>query len=125
MSVSPAGANDVGRATPNRRGIGDTARTEWPKKAADTVELVVDTIHDKAIRPLTLAARAIVFGLVVAAVSVVLLVLVAIAVVRVLDNYAFGHQVWASYCVVGGVFTLAGLVAWSRRVARPSASSGN
>lgn len=129
MTDTQAGAGEGGTGVNGPRGIGGGAAAsagmagiEWPKKAADTVEMVVDTIHDKAIRPAALAARALVFGLIVAAVSTVLAVMVAIAVIRVLDNYAFGAQVWASYCVVGGAFTLAGLALWSRRTVRPRAA---
>ena len=129
MTETQAGADDGDTGVSGPRGIGGGAATsggtagiEWPKKAADTVEIIVDTIHDKAIRPASLAARAVVFGLVVAAVATVLAVMVAIAVIRVLDNYAFGTQVWASYSVVGGAFTLVGLALWSRRSVRPRAA---
>jgi hypothetical protein len=47
--------------------------------------------------------------------ALVLGVLIAITVVRVLDNYAFGHRVWASEALVGGLITVVGLVAWSLR----------
>jgi hypothetical protein len=96
------------------------AAAQFPAKAVDTVQLLVDTIHDKAVRPAVLAARAVVFGLLVAAMAILLLVLGSIAVVRLLDVYAFGHRVWLSDVVVGGLLTLAGLAAWTRRSARPS-----
>jgi hypothetical protein len=93
---------------------------EWPRRAADTVDLVVDTIHDRALRPIFLVARAVVFGLLIATVGVALIVLLSVALVRLLDVYVFPGKVWASYLLVGGVFTLAGLTAWifgSRRQA--------
>jgi hypothetical protein len=88
---------------------------EWPKKAADAVDLVVDTIHDKAIRPAVLGVRAIVFGVLVAVLGLVVVVLVSVGFVRLLTVYAFGGRVWASYTVLGALFTLAGLFAWSQR----------
>jgi hypothetical protein len=91
---------------------------EWPKKAADTVDLVVDTIHDKAIRPVLLAARIVVFGLLIAVLSAVVLVLLSIGLLRLLDVYAFPGRVWLSYLVVGGVFTVLGLLAWTKRTSR-------
>jgi hypothetical protein len=97
-----------------------SAASELPRRAADAVQFVVDTIHDKAVRPALLAARAVVFGLLVAAMATVLTVLGSIALVRLLDVYAFGHRVWASYLLIGGVFTIAGLLVWTRRNARPS-----
>ena len=91
------------------------ATAGWPKKAADAVDLVVDTIHDKAIRPVLVAARAIVFGLLVGVLAFVVLVLVCVGVLRVLDVYVFPGRVWASYAVLGLVFSGAGLLAWSQR----------
>jgi uncharacterized protein YacL len=96
------------------------AAAELPRKAADAVQLLVDTIHDKAVRPAVLATRAIVFGLLIAALATLLLVLGSIAVLRLFDVYVFGHRVWLSYLVLGGALTLAGLGAWTRRTARPS-----
>lgn len=96
------------------------AAAELPRKAADAVQLLVDTIHDKAVRPAAIVTRAIVFGLLIAALGTVLAVVGSIAVLRILDVYAFAHRVWLSYIVLGGLFTVAGLAAWTRRTARPS-----
>jgi hypothetical protein len=96
------------------------AAAELPRRAADAVQLLVDTVHDKAVRPAVIATRAIVFGLVVAAVATVLVVVGSIAVLRLFDVYVFHHRVWLSYIVLGAAFTLAGLAAWTRRTARPS-----
>lgn len=108
----PAGADEPGPVAG-----GATVTAEWPRKAADAVDLVVDTIHDKAIRPALLAARAVVFGVLVAVLALVVLVLLSVGLVRLLDVYAFGGRVWISYAVLGGIFSLAGLLAWSRRTA--------
>jgi hypothetical protein len=96
------------------------AAAELPRKAADVVQLLVDTIHDKAVRPALLATRAIVFGLLVAALATLVLVMGSIAILRLFDVYVFGHRVWLSYLVLGGALTLVGLGAWTRRSARPS-----
>lgn len=96
---------------------------DWPAKAADLVESVVDGVHDKVVRPLMLVARGLVFGILIGAMVLVLSALVAVAVVRVLDVYAFGHRVWASEALVGGIFTVVGLLAWSLRRSRRSAES--
>ncbi|MGH8981531.1 MAG: hypothetical protein ACRDWE_11030, partial [Acidimicrobiales bacterium] len=90
------------------------------RRAADAVQRIVDTIHDKAVRPAELATRAIVFGLLVAALAVVVLVMGSIVALRLFDVYVFGHQVWLSYIVLGGALTLAGLAIWTRRTAKPS-----
>jgi|SRR5579862_74737 len=96
------------------------AAAELPGRAADAVQLLVDTIHDKAVRPAVLGARAVVFGLLIAAMAALLAVMGAVGVVRLLDVYAFGHRVWLSYIVVGGLLTFAGFGVWTRRNPRPS-----
>jgi hypothetical protein len=111
---SPAGVGARGGAATSLHDFG----AEWPKKAADTVDLVVDTIHDKAIRPVLLAARIVVFGLLIAVLSTVVLVLLSVGLLRLLDVYAFPGRVWLSYAVVGGVFTVVGLLAWTKRTSR-------
>lgn len=110
------GPRGIGGGAPASAGL---AGIEWPKKAADTVEMVVDALHDKAIRPAVLAVRAVVFGLVIAALATLVTVLVSIAVLRILDTYAFPNHIWASYTLLGGLLTLMGLGAWSRRNVRP------
>jgi len=115
--------NQSGGAATVGSGAGDGFGSEWPIKAVDAVDLVVDTIHDKAVRPILLAVRVMVFGLLVAALALVVLVLLSIGLLRLLDVYAFSGRVWISYAVLGGVFTLAGLFTWSRRIVRTSPSS--
>ena len=100
-----------------------TAMDEWPGKAVDLIDLVIDTIRDKVIRPVILVGRSIVFGLLIAALVIVLAVAVSVAVLRLLDVYAFAHHVWASYTVLGVVFTIVGLWAWSKRTPGADADS--
>ncbi len=95
----------AGAAAPAAGGGSAAMAADWPRKAADAVDLVVDTIHDKAIRPALLAARAVVFGLSWWPCScLVVLVLLSVGLVRLLDVYAFGGRVWASYALLGGIF---------------------
>ncbi|MGH8988310.1 MAG: hypothetical protein ACRDXC_06890 [Acidimicrobiales bacterium] len=119
MSEAHATPGDPTVDPPVRSGDAGPA-AELPRKAADVVQLVVDVIHDKAVRPATLVTRAVVFGLVVASLAIVLAVVGSIAVLRLFDVYVFGHSVWLSYIVLGGALSLAGLATWSRRSARPS-----
>lgn len=94
---------------------------DWPGKAVDAIDLVVDTINDRVIRPIILVGRAIVFGLLIAAVATVVAVVVAVAALRLLDVYAFAHHVWISYAILGLLFSLVGLVIWSKRSASTNA----
>jgi hypothetical protein len=81
----------------------------------DTIDGAVTVVHERVIRPLLLVSRAIVFGIIVATMALIVSVLLSIAVVRLLDVYAFRGRVWASDAVVGGVLTLFGIALWTRR----------
>lgn len=94
------------------------AEAEWPAKVADTIEDVVGAVSDRLVRPLTLVARGVVFGVVAATMALVLAVLGMILLVRLLDVYAFGGRVWASDTVLGGVLVGVGAFAWSKRAGR-------
>jgi len=88
---------------------------DWPARAADLVDTVAALVRDRAIRPVVLVARALVFGLLVVVASAVTAVLLAIAAVRLLTVYAFDGRVWAADFLIGAVFVGGGFLAWSRR----------
>ena len=91
-----------------------SSRTDWPAVAADRVESVVGSIRDKTVRPLTVAVRGVVYGLLVAVLGSAVIVLLAIAAVRFVDVY-LPSGVWAADLLVGMFFTLAGLLLWTKR----------
>jgi len=124
MDDAPAGPSTPSAGGPPP-GIapGPLAGGQWPARMADFVEDTVSAVHDRVIRPLQIAARALVFGIVVGTMALLLGGLVAVALVRLLDTYAFGHRVWASDLLVGGIFTLIGLLAWWRRQERGAEES--
>jgi len=51
-------------------------------------------------------------------------VLVSIALIRLLTVYAFDGRVWLSDLVVGAVFVILGIVAWSQRTGSSAATGG-
>ena len=104
--------NEQGAGTSN--GPGD-AGAQWQARVIDTVEDTVTAVHDRVIRPLLLAARAVVYGIIVASMALVMSILISIALVRLLDVYAFRGRVWASDALVGGLLTVLGLVVWTKR----------
>jgi len=105
---------------PGSGGIGDL-----PTRGADWVDTVVELLRDKTVRPLTLATRAVVFGIIVFAAAVVTVVLLSITLIRLLTVYAFDGRVWLSDLVVGVVFVVAGIVAWSKRTAAETPGAGS
>ena len=52
--------------------------------AGDTIENVVGAVHDRVVRPLIIAARAAVFGIVIGIMGLLVAILLAVAVVRLL-----------------------------------------
>jgi hypothetical protein len=88
---------------------------DFAARATDLVETVVVAVHDKAVRPALLAARAVVFGLLVLTMAAVAAVASLVGLVRLLDVYAFGGRVWASDALLGAVCCAAGALAWAKR----------
>ncbi len=89
------------------------------ERALDTIDTVVGTVNDKAIRPAIVAARGIVFGIIIAVVGITVVVLFCVGFIR-LTTIA-GHRIWASYMVLGGLFCLTGAILYSRRGVPPDA----
>jgi hypothetical protein len=102
-------------STPASRLPGSGALADIPVRATDLVDTLVGLLRDKAVRPLTLVTRAVVFGIIIFAATLLTVVLVSIALIRILTVYAFDGRVWLSDLVVGAIFVALGLVAWSRR----------
>jgi hypothetical protein len=88
-------------------------------RALDTVDTVVDTVHDKAIRPALVAVRSIVFGVIIAVVGIALIVIFWITLIRV--GVIAGRQVWRSYLVIGLILSAIGALLYSRRGLPPDA----
>jgi hypothetical protein len=88
-------------------------------RALDTVDTVVATVNDKAIRPALVAARSVVFGIIIAVISIAVVVLFCVMFIRA--SVIAGHRVWASYIVLGLIFSGIGAFLYSRRGLPPGA----
>jgi hypothetical protein len=88
-------------------------------RALDTIDTVVATVNDKAVRPAIVAARGIVFGVIIAVVGVTVIIMFCIGFIRV--TTIAGHRIWASYIVLGLIFSIVGAVLYSRRGVPPRA----
>jgi len=98
-----------------RVGSSPSQDDDFASRAASTLEAVVDAVHDRAIRPLLLVARGLVYGIVILVMVAVIAVVVSVGLVRLLDVYVFGGRVWASDGVLGLVLCMAGAFAWHKR----------
>jgi hypothetical protein len=88
-------------------------------RALETIDTVVATVNDRAIRPAVVAARSVVFGVIIAVVAITVVVLFCVGFIR-LTTIA-GHRIWASYLVLGLIFSAVGAVLYSRRGVPPDA----
>jgi hypothetical protein len=114
-------------SSPRRAGAPDStgpapSGSDWPAQAADTIERVVGTVRDKTTGPAISVARWIVYGTFALLVGLAVLILTAIAAVRLIDVYLPDAWVgedhtWVAHLIVGVVFALVGMLLWSRRSA--------
>ena len=88
-------------------------------RALDTIDTVVATVNDRAVRPAIVAARSIVFGIVIAVIGITVVILFCVGFIR-LTTIA-GHRIWASYIVLGLIFSAVGAVLYARRGLPPDA----
>ena len=93
----------------------ETTREPWADRAADLVVDLTDALREKGISPLYRITRWVIYGLVGGLLALVVGIALLIAVVRLLTVYAFASHVWITYLVLGAIFTIAGLVLWSKR----------
>ena len=92
---------------------------DWAVQTADTIERLVESVRSNTSDRLVSVARLVVFGLLAAILGTVGLVLFCIFAIRILDSYIPGG-VWVVYVVLGGLFTLAGLLLWQQAWKRPA-----
>ena len=98
----------------------DVDTADWPVQVADTIERLVGRVRDLTTGRAITAARAVVYGTFALLVGLAVAVLVTIAIVRALDAYLPDSVVgedhtWVAHLIVGGLFTVVGMVLWSRR----------
>ena len=95
------------------------ANDDWAVQTADTIERLIESVRSNTSDRLVSVARLVVFGLLAAIMGTVALVLLCIFVVRIMDSYIPGG-VWVVYLVLGGLFTLGGLLLWQQAWKRPA-----
>ncbi len=84
-------------------------------KALQSFDHALDLVHDKVVRPLLIAGRAIAFGFIIAVTALVLVIVLAVGVVRLLNVYLFAGHEWITYLIVGAISLVGGLTIWRRR----------
>jgi hypothetical protein len=90
---------------------------DWAIQTADTIDRIVETVRSNTSDRLVSITRGVVFGLLALILATTALVVVSIVVVRVLVILL--GSAWAAYLVLGGLFTLFGLLLWRQAWKRP------
>lgn len=86
----------------------------WPGQATDLIVQTVATVRDKTTGPAITAGRAVVYGTFAALVGFVAFVMLTLLLVRICTVYLTGDRVWITDLAVGGLFSLVGIVLWSK-----------
>ena len=90
---------------------------DWPDRVADRIVDVVGRIRAATDRPTANLARRLVYGMLMATAGVLMFVLSLIGLVRLIDVY-LPADVWATYTLLGGFFSVIGLLLWAKRPRR-------
>jgi uncharacterized integral membrane protein len=98
------------------------SESDWPAQATSTSVDLVDQVRAKTTGPAITVARGLVFGLVVAVLGVVALVLLLVFAVRltteVLELLWDGSGVWLTYLIYGVVLVVVGAIVFGKRHVR-------
>jgi LPXTG-motif cell wall-anchored protein len=79
------------------------------------VDQGLDLVHDKVLRPIILAGRAIAYGLIIALAAVVFVIVLVIGSIRLLNVYVFSSHQWITYVAIGALSIGAGFIIWRKR----------
>jgi protein-S-isoprenylcysteine O-methyltransferase Ste14 len=95
--------------------VSESAAKDPVDQALGALDHALDLVHDRVVRPITLAARAVAFGLVIAVAALVVALALAIGLTRLMNVYLFAGHEWITYGGLGVVFLVAGMALWRRR----------
>jgi len=91
---------------------------DWDRMATEKLVGVVDQVKVKSSKPAIKVARTSVFGILLALFGIIALFVFLIGLVRALESLVglfLDDGVWLVYLVLGAIFSLVGLVLWSKR----------
>jgi hypothetical protein len=97
--------------------LGPANSPDWTDEVANRIESLVGTVRDRTTVPATKAARAVVFGVVLASMGMLALVLLTMAVLRLhlyLPFHPERRKVWTTYAGLGAIFLVAGAFLWRK-----------
>lgn len=93
--------------------------SDWATDVAGRIDSLVGSVRDKTTVPASTAARAVVYGLIIAVLGAALGILVVIGLIRFLDLWLGLHpmsrRVWVVDAIGSAIFLLGGMLCWRRR----------
>ena len=90
-------------------------KSDFVDKTLRSFDYVLDLIHDRVLRPLLLAGRAVAFGFIIVVMSILVVSALLIGLVRLCNVYFFAGHEWITYAIVGTAALITGLFIWRRR----------
>ena len=99
-------------------GVNETKKPsdgDFVDKALFQFDHVLDIVHDRVLRPILLAGRALAFGLIILFAGIFLIGALLIGFIRLIDVYCFAGREYLSYFSVGAISLIAGLIVWRKR----------
>ncbi len=97
----------------------DPHRTDPVDALLGGLDRVLDTVHDRVLRPILLVSRFLAMGFVLIVLGVVVIVTFVLGLLRFSDVFIFQGYVWLADLSVGFLFTVVGLVVWRYRRPAP------
>jgi hypothetical protein len=95
---------------------------DWTTDLLDRLDHYIDVVRSNTTDRLVKVARVLVYGLVIAIMGTMVAIISLITLIRVLD-IVLPREVWLPYVVLGAIFLILGLFAWSKKTA-PAAKTG-
>lgn len=109
-----AGRDDQAQDAEAETSGAETEQAPWPEAVADGIVDSIASVRQLLLRPVARIARRIVYGFVIVVLALLLFLVGTLGLIRLLDAY-IPQEIWLTYAILGGVFTLVGLIIWSRR----------
>jgi hypothetical protein len=88
---------------------------DFVDKALFQFDHALDVVHDKVLRPILLAGRALAFGMIIFFAGLFLVGALLIGLIRLIDVYCFAGREYLSYVSVGAISLIAGMIIWRKR----------
>jgi hypothetical protein len=88
--------------------------SDWATQIIDSLENIISAVRSRTTDPVRNVVRIVVFGVTVVGLALSAFFLLTIGIVRLADRY-LPTGIWLPYLLIGGIFTVVGLLVWSRR----------